>query len=67
MYRVKWSLLFMKTEENLEKKRMAFLKVYDEISESPIPHENFLQRLKEKIVSVKSIEDAPRELCLGRV
>lgn len=65
MYRVKWSLLFMKTEENLEKKRMAFLKVYDEISESPIPHENFLQRLKEKIVSVKSIEDAPRELCLG--
>lgn len=55
----------MKTEENLEKKRMAFLKVYDEISESPIPHENFLQRLKEKIVSVKSIEDAPRELCLG--
>lgn len=55
----------MRKEENLEKKKIDFLKAYDEIAKEPFPHEDFLQCLKEKIVSVKSIDDAPRELCLG--
>lgn len=55
----------MRKEENLEKKKIDFFKAYDEIAKEPFPHEDFLQCLKEKIVSVKSIEDIPRELCLG--
>lgn len=55
----------MRKEENLEKKKIDFFKAYDEIAKEPFPHEDFLQCLKEKIVSVKSIEDVPRELCLG--
>lgn len=55
----------MRKEENLEKKKIDFFKAYDEIAKDPLLHENFLQCLKEKIVSVKSIEDVPRELCLG--
>lgn len=55
----------MRKEENLEKKKIDFFKAYDEIAKEPFPHEDFLECLKEKIVSVKSIEDVPRELCLG--
>lgn len=55
----------MRKEENLEKKKIDFFKAYDEIAKEPTSHEDFLQCLKEKIVSVKSIEDVPRELCLG--
>jgi hypothetical protein len=55
----------MGKEENLKKKKIDFFKAYDEIAKEPLPHEDFLQCLKEKIVSAKSIENVPRELCLG--
>lgn len=55
----------MRKEDNLEKKKIDFFKAYDEIAKDPFLHKNFLQYLKEKIVSVKSIEDVPRALCFG--
>lgn len=55
----------MRKEENLEKKKIDFFKAYDEIAKEPFSHEDFLQYLKEKIVSAKVLENVPRELCLG--